>query len=104
MCLPLGLFLERWRCATQETRIGVGEVAVLMTDGVLESESTDGSQFGRERLLEVVSTHRDEAAEDIVNEVYTAVRNFIQGTDQADDVTIVICKRDEESKPNRKSS
>lgn len=93
-CLPLGLFLEEWRCVAQEAIIGEGELAVFMTDGVLECESPDGTEFGGDRLLEVVSKHRQATAQEIVQKVYHAVRSFSQREKQADDVTIVVCKRD----------
>jgi len=92
-CLPLGLFLERWRCMTNETVLRQGELAVFMTDGVLESQSPDGTEFGSERLLEVVREHRREPAQGIVERVYGAIRDFSLAEKQMDDVTIVICKR-----------
>ncbi len=93
-CLPLGLFLDRWRCIGQEVVIGPGELVVLVTDGVLETEAPDGTEFGAERLLEVVSSHRQSPAQEIVERVYKAVQDFGQDQVQVDDVTIVICKRD----------
>jgi PAS domain S-box-containing protein len=92
-CLPLGLFQERWRCVMHETALRKGEVAVLITDGVLESQAPDGCEFGTDRLVAVVSTHRERPAQEIVQQVYHAVREFSGKQSQADDVTIVICKR-----------
>jgi len=92
-CLPLGLFLERWRCTTHETVLRRGELAVFVTDGVLESQSQDGTEFGSERLIEVVREHRQEPALEIVERVNGAIRDFSLGEEQMDDETIVICKR-----------
>jgi len=93
-CLPLGLFLDRWRCSVQEAVIGPGEMVVLVTDGVLESTAPDGTEFGTARLTEVVSIHRQSSAREIVEKVFGAVQDFCRGQAQVDDVTIVICKRD----------
>jgi PAS domain S-box-containing protein len=93
-CLPLGLFLNRWECTTRALVVGAGELVVLVTDGVLESESPDGTEFGAERLIDVVSRHRLSPAHEVVERVYRAVRDFCQDQVQKDDVTIVICKRD----------
>jgi serine phosphatase RsbU (regulator of sigma subunit) len=87
------MFGETWRCVTQHAVIGTGEIAVFATDGVLECESPDGEEFGSDRLLEVVSRHRRATAEEIVAEVHRAVREFRKGERQEDDVTVVICKR-----------
>ena len=92
-CLPLGMFGETWRGVIQHAEIGAGEIAVLVTDGVLECESPDGEEFGSDRLLDVVSRHRRGTAEEIVADVRGAVREFRKGERQEDDVTIVICKR-----------
>ena len=65
----------------------------LVTDGVLESESPDGEEFGAGRLLEVLREHRLDPAREIVERVYGAIRDFSQNEKQMDDVTVVICKR-----------
>ena len=93
-CLPLGLFQDTWQCDTHELVLNPGELVVLVTDGVLETESPEGEEFGAERLLEAVSRHRLSPAEEIVEQVFLAVQNFGQDQLQLDDVTIVVCKRD----------
>jgi PAS domain S-box-containing protein len=92
-CLPLGMFGDEWRGVVQHAQIGVGEIAVFATDGVIECESPDGEEFGGDRLVEVVSRHRHATAAEIVDEVHRAVREFRQGERQEDDVTVVVCKR-----------
>jgi PAS domain S-box-containing protein len=93
VCLPLGLFPELPQCAHHEFALSEGDVAILVTDGVLESESPHGEEFGAERLLEVLREHRRHPARDIVDRIYAAVREFAEDAKQVDDVTIVICKR-----------
>jgi serine phosphatase RsbU (regulator of sigma subunit) len=66
---------------------------VLVTDGILESESPHGEEFGAERLLEVLREYRRHPAREIVDRIYAAVREFTEDAKQVDDVTIVICKR-----------
>ena len=72
----------------------MGELVVLVTDGVLETESPDGEEFGAERLIEAVSTNRLSPAHEIVDRVYRAVTDFRRDQVQLDDVTIVVCKRE----------
>jgi PAS domain S-box-containing protein len=93
VCLPLGLFHDRWQCVEHPVVLSEGNIAVLATDGVLESESPYGEEYGSGRLLEVVREYRLEPAREIVEHVYAAIRNFAQEESQKDDVTIVICKR-----------
>jgi len=91
--MPLGLFPEQWQCAEHEFDLGEGEIAVLVTDGVLESQSPNGVEFDSGRLFEVLREHHQNPAREIVERVYGAVREFAHDEKQIDDVTIVICKR-----------
>ena len=92
--LPLGIFTAQWQCVEHEFVLCEGEIAVLVSDGVLESESPDGEEFGAGRLLEVLREHRRLPAHEIVERVYGAAREFANDEKQVDDVTIVVCKRD----------
>lgn len=92
-CMPVGLFKDRWQCVERALILGQGELAVLVTDGVLESEAPDGSEFGSERLLDVVTENRHRPAREIIERIYSAIQEFSQRETQLDDVTIVICKR-----------
>jgi serine phosphatase RsbU (regulator of sigma subunit) len=91
--MPLGLFPEQWRCTEHDFALGEGEIAVLVTDGVLESQSPSGVEFSSGRLLEVLREHHRDPAREIVERVYGAVREFAHDEKQIDDITIVICKR-----------
>ena len=71
---------------------------MLVTDGVLESEAPYGEEFGDQRLLEVLREHRQRPAREIVDRIYDALRAFTEHEKQADDVTIVICKRHSEAR------
>ncbi len=94
VCLPLGIFVPKWRCTEHEFVLGEGEMAVLVTDGVLESEAPDESDYGSVRLLGALKEHRRRPAHEIVERVYGSVREFANDKKQVDDVTIVVCKRD----------
>jgi len=93
VCLPLGLFPDRWRCTEHGLVLGEGDLVVLVTDGVLESQAPYGEEFGEQRLLEVLREHRHHPAREILDCIYESVRQFTEHEKQADDVTIVICKR-----------
>ena len=73
-----------------------GEIAVLLTDGVTEAEAVDGDMFSRERALDIIATHRHLPACEIVERLYRAVRLFIHGHPQSDDITVVVCKCSED--------
>jgi PAS domain S-box-containing protein len=93
VCLPLGLFPDRWQCTEQEFCLGAGEAMALVTDGVIESEAPHRDEFGNDRLLEVLREHRRRPAREIIERVYGEVREFAGDAKQVDDITVVICKR-----------
>jgi len=90
--VPLGLFADA-RCGSS---VGVdlraGDLFVLLTDGITEAESPDGTEFGAERALEVVRAHRGEPARAIVRHLREAVLAFADGVPPRDDLTVVVGK------------
>jgi len=70
-----------------------GDIVLLVTDGFLEWENSAGEDFGNERLTATVRQFSDREPEVIIAELYDAVLNFAQGTQQKDDLTAVLIKR-----------
>jgi sigma-B regulation protein RsbU (phosphoserine phosphatase) len=90
--IPLGLFSE-WDCGPRvEISLEAGDLVVLLTDGVSESENKKGDVFGVDRALEFIRNHRHQAAQDIVRGLYESVRSFAGGAPQNDDITAIVCK------------
>jgi serine phosphatase RsbU (regulator of sigma subunit) len=71
----------------------VGDMVVLATDGFFEWENPEGEQFGVARLTQAVRDARHLPSEQIIAELYTAVKTFANGTKQMDDLTAVVIKR-----------
>jgi phosphoserine phosphatase RsbU/P len=69
-----------------------GDVLVLLTDGVIETQSPQQDLFGWERTLRIIERTRDRPAAHIVEALYQATRCFADGRPPADDVTIAIIK------------
>src|SRR5579864_2279935 len=91
---PLGLFPESKFTLQPAIPIAPGEIAVLLTDGVTESTTPDGHQFGTQRVLDYVQAHTQDPAPSIANGIYQAARTFAQADLQGDDITTVIIKAD----------
>lgn len=90
--MPLGLFAER-EYALQEIQAEEGEVLVIYTDGVTESTGNTGEEFGEERLLKVVSSHRPGSAPDIASAILEAVASHSGGVaTQHDDITLLVAR------------
>ena len=89
---PLGLFPESKFTLQTAIQLAPGEIAVFLTDGVTESTTPDGHQFGTQRVLNYIQTHSQDPASNIADGIYQAARAFAQGDLQDDDITSVIIK------------
>ena len=96
--LPLGI---RPNAEYREgrTQLQLGDVLVVYSDGVTEAASPSGEEFGPTRLYEVVQRNVDASAAGIRDRIESALTKFSQGTQAADDITLVIVKRQTETKP-----
>jgi phosphoserine phosphatase RsbU/P len=80
------------------TQLQPGDVLVIYSDGVTEAVSPSGEEFGATRLYEVVSRNIESSAAGIRDRIESSLTKFAQGTSAADDITLVIVKRQAESK------
>jgi PAS domain S-box-containing protein len=91
---PLGLFSGSKFSLSPEVQLDPGEIALFLTDGVIEATTPDGHQFGAQRVLEYVQIHNYVSASNIADGIYHAARAFVQGDPQDDDITSVVIKAD----------
>jgi sigma-B regulation protein RsbU (phosphoserine phosphatase) len=76
----------------EEMKMLPGDVLVFYTDGFTEAMNTQKEEYGESRLVETIARHRDKSAEGIIHGVCGEVEDFIGGTPQHDDMTIVVVK------------
>lgn len=62
------------------------------TDGIWESENPQGEQFGMERLRTILRREHRSSSQQIMRAVLDAIKDFGQGRNQEDDITMVIIK------------
>jgi phosphoserine phosphatase RsbU/P len=87
---PLGLFPASKFSLQQSISLDSGEIAVFLTDGVTESTTPDGHQFGTQLVLDKVRGLSHNSASIIADGIYLATRAFVQGDLQDDDITSVV--------------
>jgi serine phosphatase RsbU (regulator of sigma subunit) len=73
---------------------GPGDVFLFITDGITESLSPEGEDFGEDRVMALLGALASSglAAREIRDRVSSAVRTFSAGLDQADDETVVVVR------------
>jgi phosphoserine phosphatase RsbU/P len=75
-------------------RLDPGDMVLLYTDGVTDARGPSGERFGDDRLVAAVEDARRGSAQDVVDAVVTATRDFQGEMPAADDVTIVAVRRE----------
>jgi len=69
-----------------------GDLLVLYTDGITEAMDAKGNEFGEERLKELIPLVRNLPAHGICDETFQRVKAFARGTQQSDDMAVVVAK------------
>ncbi|HEX6045074.1 MAG TPA: SpoIIE family protein phosphatase [Pyrinomonadaceae bacterium] len=90
--LPLGIKRDA-EYREGRTQLQLGDVLVIYSDGVTEAVSPTGEEFGPTRLYEVVQRNVEASAAGIRDRIESSLTKFAQGTSAADDITLVIVKR-----------
>lgn len=67
-----------------------GDRLVLFTDGVTEARNLAGTEFGDERLIDLVSKHRQLAAEPLKEQIVAGLSRFRGRRSFDDDVTLLV--------------
>lgn len=69
-----------------------GQIIVIGTDGIWETENPQNERFGKLRVKEIIRENRDQSAEEILEAITDALTAFRGTAPQRDDVTMVIVK------------
>ncbi len=89
--LPLGALL-REKFAHRDVPFAAGDVFLLYTDGLYETEDEAGEVYGLERLSGLLAAQDSGTADEIREAILTDVWNFKGRAVQTDDVTFVVLK------------
>ena len=69
-----------------------GDVFVFCTDGIFETASEQGEDLGAHRVCEIIRSHREGTAREIVDAIFDQVGEFRGHAPQHDDMTAVAVK------------
>ncbi len=85
--------IKEYRFEQETVRLSPGDVLVIYSDGITEAMDSTEIEFGESRLNEIITTHLDDPAEDLIGRVFEAVKAHAGGHPQSDDMTMVVIKR-----------
>lgn len=90
--IPLGIFAGVPYHQNVTRPLEVGDLMLLLTDGVDEAPAGTGERFGMERLLRIIRSHHQDNPAHLIAVIAAAVREFSGATPQTDDITL-LCLR-----------
>ena len=90
--IPLGVE-ESWvYTENKKGNLSQGQIIVLATDGVWESQNTAGEMFGKDRIYDLIRSNSALSAKWILNILIDMLHRFTKGKNFEDDVTLVVIK------------
>ncbi len=69
-----------------------GQLLLLSTDGLWETQNPSGSMFGKDRIYEIIRQKSAASARDILDTIVAELERFRQNREYEDDITLVVIK------------
>lgn len=89
--LPLGIFCSESFQVTQ-LKLNKGDALFLYTDGLSESTDHSGSEFGLERLANLIDRHKALSPNELIQNCFREAM-FFAGKEPTDDLTLMALRR-----------
>jgi sigma-B regulation protein RsbU (phosphoserine phosphatase) len=89
--LPLGVS-DKAPYQEYQRQLLPGQIVLIGTDGIWESQNARGQMFGKKRFRDVVRSQARQPAAGILQAVITALDDFCHPLAKEDDVTLVVVK------------
>jgi sigma-B regulation protein RsbU (phosphoserine phosphatase) len=89
--IPLGI-TENFEMRTNTMYLKPEDIFFLYTDGVTEAMDPDNQEFSDEKLLNTLSSLKDESVTTILKNLLFSVEMHAGGADQSDDITMMVVK------------
>jgi sigma-B regulation protein RsbU (phosphoserine phosphatase) len=86
---PLGL-VGNSQFPSQPLQLEIGDVMVMYTDGITESENPEQELWGQERLESLLQACRYCTPAQIIERIVDEVSSFSKDRSQSDDMTLVV--------------
>lgn len=88
-----GMVVGMFKDATfeeQTIQLERGDILVAFSDGITEARDMAGEEFGEERLIACVHTHRQLSSSALLHRLFEEVHHFSADGAQADDLTVLV--------------
>ena len=89
--LPVGA-LPDWNYEDQHAQLQRDDMLFLYTDGISEAMNTEGKQFGRAHVLQLVNERSCNTSRQLVEFMQDEVHHYVGDAAQSDDITLLAIK------------
>ena len=69
-----------------------GDMLLLYTDGLTEAMNQDNQQYGNDRLEHFLNTHQEDNVNELINILYSDIKEFVKNAEPSDDITMLLMK------------
>jgi sigma-B regulation protein RsbU (phosphoserine phosphatase) len=76
----------------QKPGLKKGQILLLSTDGLWETQNPSGSMFGKDRVYEIIRQKSSASAREILDTIVAELERFRQNLEPEDDITLVVIK------------
>ena len=77
----------------KEMRMGAGDVLILYTDGMTESQNARGEYYGDDRVIDAALGRIDGSAQEIMDALLADIHRFVGHAPRHDDIALIVVRR-----------
>ena len=77
----------------ESLQLNHGDTLVMFTDGVNEAINSSNEEFGNARLDNIIRGLSNASSQQIIESVKDGIKEFVDGAEQSDDITMLVLKR-----------
>ncbi|QGY41945.1 SpoIIE family protein phosphatase [Pseudodesulfovibrio cashew] len=86
---PVAGIMEGFEYSTKTMVMDPGDILFIYTDGVTEAMNPAKQIYSDDRLMDLLTSMRDPAATAMIRDIDTSIKDFTQGAEQSDDITML---------------
>ena len=86
-------FMEDYQFEEDFIKLNSNDTVVIYSDGITEALNEKNEEFSEDRLLAILKENLKSSADMIIEEVFNAIKIFVNAVPQSDDITIVVIKK-----------
>ena len=90
--MALGVDETRQFVQYQKSGLKEGQILLLSTDGLWETQNPAGNMFGKNRIYEIIRQKSAASAREILDTIVAELESFRQNLEPEDDITLVVIK------------